>query len=102
MNSSKLKGLSFHVVDSLTGHGLDGATFVLLQNNKVIRSSTSKLGGYVCFKVVFPGYYILKESTMPFGYEVNNKTYNVYIDNDYFTIDGNNYNFVVKNKKQLL
>lgn len=94
-----LNGLTFNVVDADTGYGLDGAGFELRQNNVVIRSTTSKLGGTVKFKIVFPGYYNLIQTTAPVGYEKDNNIYNVYIDFNCITLNGTCCNFVIKNKK---
>lgn len=96
---NNLNGLKFNVVDNITGNGINEATFVLTQNNTIIRSATSKLGGEVTFKIVFPGYYTLKQTTAPAGYNIDPNTYNVYINNGYFNINGNSCNFVIKNTR---
>lgn len=95
-------GLSFNVVDAESGYGLNGATFELRQNNILVRKTTSKLGGTVKFKIVFPGYYRLIQTSSPAGYIKDNNIYTIYIDNNYISINGKCCNFVIKNKKENL
>lgn len=94
-----LNGLTFNVIDADTGYGIDGAGFELKQNNTLIRSTTSKLGGTVKFKVVFPGYYNLIQTSAPAGYIKDENIYNIYIDRNSISLNGSCCNFVIKNKR---
>ena len=93
-------GLTFNVVDNNTGYGIDGAIFELKQNGKTVSVATSKLGGTIKFKTVFPGNYILSQLTAPEGYIKDNKNYNIFIDRNYILFNNLSNSFVIKNTKK--
>lgn len=80
---------NFRKVDEMTGTGLAGATFVLLQDGGFVADASSSTAGLVQFTGLSPGHYTMVETIPPDGYQANELFYFVVIDfNGNVTING--------------
>lgn len=101
---NNMYSFTFSKVDGDTNLPLEGAVFELRQDNTVVATTTSEMGGNVTFSDIPPGEYTLVETQAPTGYVPNTNTYSITVDhNGNVTVNGSDpiETFIVQNTLEI-